>query len=89
MSEIHRMSEDKIQEFFGMIDWSYVKRVEITKTVDGVIWASEGGSEMNFNSANENIAKLCDWIDECNTLQFIMPGYPNDAVIALLTNWMN
>lgn len=39
MSEIHRMSEDRLTEFFDMIDWSFVKRVEITKTCDGVIWA--------------------------------------------------
>jgi hypothetical protein len=39
MAETHRFSEDKIQEFFTMIDWSFVKRVEIIKTVDGMIWA--------------------------------------------------
>jgi hypothetical protein len=40
MSEIHRFKEDRLQEFFSeMIDWEFVKRVEITKTVDGVIWA--------------------------------------------------
>jgi hypothetical protein len=36
MSEIHRFKEDRLQEFFSeMIDWEFVKRVEITKTVDG------------------------------------------------------
>ena len=39
MSEIYRMSEDRIPEFFDMIDWNFIKRVEITKTADGVIWA--------------------------------------------------
>lgn len=39
MSQIIRCSEDRIQELFSeMIDWSYVKRVEITKTADGVVW---------------------------------------------------
>lgn len=40
MSEIYRMSEDRIPEFFDMIDWNFIKRVEITKTADGVIWAT-------------------------------------------------
>ena len=40
MSEIHRMKEDRLQEFFSeMVNWGFVKRVEITKTCDGVIWA--------------------------------------------------
>lgn len=39
MTETHRFAEDKLPEFFTMVDWSFVKRVEITKTVDGVIWA--------------------------------------------------
>jgi hypothetical protein len=39
MSETHRMSEDKLPEFFTMIDWDFIKRVEISKTVDGILWA--------------------------------------------------
>ena len=39
MSELHQMHESKIAEFFDMVNWDYIKRVEITKTADGVIWA--------------------------------------------------
>ena len=39
MTETHRFSEDRLPEFFTMINWEYVKRVEITKTADGVMWA--------------------------------------------------
>lgn len=38
MSGIHRMSEDRLPEFFTMIDWEFIKRVEISKTADGVVW---------------------------------------------------
>jgi hypothetical protein len=38
MSELHRFTEDKLPEFFTLIDWSYVKRAEVTKTIDGMIW---------------------------------------------------
>ena len=38
MSEIHTFTEDKLAEFFTMIDWNFVKRAEVTKTVDGKIW---------------------------------------------------
>ena len=39
MSETHRFSEDRLLEFFDMVNWSFVKRVEISKTSDGVMWA--------------------------------------------------
>jgi len=38
MSEVHTFTEDKLPEFFTMIDWSFVKRAEVTKTADGKIW---------------------------------------------------
>ncbi len=34
MSEIHEFPEEKLAEFFTMVDWYYVKRVEITKLPD-------------------------------------------------------
>jgi hypothetical protein len=39
MSEIHQFTEDRLTEFFTMVDWSFVKRVEITKHIDDIIWA--------------------------------------------------
>lgn len=39
MSETYRFVESRLGEFFTMVDWSYIKRVEITKTVDGMMWA--------------------------------------------------
>ena len=39
MSEHHRFTEDRIAEFFDMVNWDFIKRVEITRTADGVIWA--------------------------------------------------
>lgn len=73
MSEIHRMHESKLSEFFEMVDWSFIKRVEISKTVDGVIWAKlvhhRPGKYMlhglkhgwkNGNGLNETRAELAD-----------------------------
>jgi hypothetical protein len=38
MSEVHRFKEERLSEFFSLIDWSFVKRAEVTKTIDGIIW---------------------------------------------------
>jgi len=38
MSEIHCLDDEPVSEFLNRIDWSFVKRVTITKTVDGKFW---------------------------------------------------
>jgi hypothetical protein len=39
MTETHRIGDEPLSDFLERIDWSYVKKVAITKTVDGIFWA--------------------------------------------------
>ena len=39
MTETLRLDDEPLSEFFDRIDWSFVKKVAITKTVDGKFWA--------------------------------------------------
>ena len=40
MTQILCLDDEPISEFFERIDWSFVKRVIITKTVDEKLWAT-------------------------------------------------
>ena len=39
----------------------------------------QGDQGMDLELANQNICKLCDWIEEMQALALIWPGYVNDA----------
>jgi hypothetical protein len=39
MSETHCIGDESLSEFFDRVDWDYIKRVIITKIVDGNFWA--------------------------------------------------
>jgi hypothetical protein len=39
MTETHCLYDEPLSEFLERIDWSYVKKAIITKTVDGAFWA--------------------------------------------------
>jgi thioredoxin reductase len=39
MTDTYRIGDEPLSEFFERIDWSFVKKVTITKTVDGIFWA--------------------------------------------------
>jgi len=39
MTETHCIGDEPLSEFLNRIDWSFIKKVTITKTVDGKFWA--------------------------------------------------
>ena len=39
MTETHCIGDEPLHEFLDRIDWYYVKKATITKTVDGRFWA--------------------------------------------------
>jgi len=38
MAETYNLGDELLSEFLERIDWSYVKKAVITKTVDGAFW---------------------------------------------------
>jgi hypothetical protein len=39
MTETYCLNDEPLSEFLERIDWSFVKKAVITKTVDGKFWA--------------------------------------------------
>ncbi|MDD2246380.1 MAG: hypothetical protein PHC39_04780 [Proteiniphilum sp.] len=39
MTELHNLGDEPLSDFLERIDWLFVKKATITKTVDGKFWA--------------------------------------------------
>lgn len=65
MTELHNLCDEPLSDFLERIDWSFVKKAVITKTVDGKFWAelthyrSGRFCEMTTNSNQQPAQNIC------------------------------